>query len=231
MLFNTWQFWAFLAVILPVYWVLPFRWQNRFLIVASYYFYGCWNWKFLPLIAGSTLMDYYLGMAVAKAPFPEARKRLVAISVVVNLALLGFFKYYGFFAREASDLFARLGFPISLPVWSIVLPVGISFYTFQSMSYVIDISRGVSQPADNFWDFALYVCFFPHLVAGPIMRSGNSANGRGPCSSSSRRRGSIATATSRRGCTTWSSGSSRKSLSAITWRRSSTSSSARRRAG
>ena len=179
MLFNTWQFWAFLAVVLPVYWALPFRWQNRFLILASYYFYGCWNWKFLPLIAGSTLMDYALGMAVARAPSRTARRRLVAISVVVNLALLGFFKYYGFFAHEVSGFFARLGFPLALPIWSIVLPVGISFYTFQSMSYVIDISRGVSQPADNFWDFALYVCFFPHLVAGPIMRSGNSVNGKG----------------------------------------------------
>jgi alginate O-acetyltransferase complex protein AlgI len=179
MLFNTWQFWAFLAVVLPVYWALPFRWQNRFLIVASYYFYACWNWKFLPLIAGSTLMDYLLGMAVARAPSRTARRRLVAISVVVNLALLGFFKYYGFFAREASGFFARMGFPLALPIWSIVLPVGISFYTFQSMSYVIDIARGVSEPADNFWDFALYVCFFPHLVAGPIMRSGNSVNGKG----------------------------------------------------
>ena len=179
MLFNTWNFWAFFAVVLPVYWALPFRWQNRFLIVASYYFYGCWNWKFLPLIAGSTLMDYALGNVVARSPSAAARRRLVAISVVVNLALLGFFKYYGFFAREATGLFARLGVPIALPVWSIVLPVGISFYTFQSMSYVIDISRGVSKPAENFWDFALYVCFFPHLVAGPIMRSGNSINGKG----------------------------------------------------
>ena len=179
MLFNTWQFWAFLAVVLPAYWILPFRWQNRLLIVASYYFYGCWNWKFLPLIMGSTLMDYFLGMAVARSSSPAKRRRLVVISVVVNLALLGFFKYYGFFARETSHLFIRLGLPISLPVWSIILPVGISFYTFQSMSYVIDISRGKSAPAENFWDFALYVCFFPHLVAGPIMRSGNSAQGVG----------------------------------------------------
>lgn len=179
MLFNTWAFWVFLAVAVPLYWVLPFRWQNRMLIVASYYFYGCWNWKFLPLIAGSTVMDYYLGVAVAGARTPRARRRLVAISVIVNLALLGFFKYYGFFAREASDLSARWGVPLSLPFWSIVLPVGISFYTFQSMSYVIDISRGVSPPARSFLDFALYVSFFPHLVAGPIMRSGNSQMGVG----------------------------------------------------
>jgi D-alanyl-lipoteichoic acid acyltransferase DltB (MBOAT superfamily) len=179
MLFNTWNFWAFLAVVLPLYWILPFRWQNRMLIVASYYFYGCWNWRFLPLIAGSTLMDYVLGIAVARAPSPRAKKRLVAISVVVNLALLGFFKYYGFFAHEAARFFASIGVPLSLPFWGVVLPVGISFYTFQSMSYVIDISRGTTQPARNFRDFALYVSFFPHLVAGPIMRSGNTANGVG----------------------------------------------------
>src|SRR6476620_10690380 len=115
MLFNTWPFWIFLAVVLPLYWALPLRWQNRMLIVASYYFYGCWNWKFLPLIAGSTLMDYYLGVAVAGAKTPRSRRRPVAISVVVHLALLGFFKSYGFFAREASDMFARWGMPVSLP--------------------------------------------------------------------------------------------------------------------
>jgi D-alanyl-lipoteichoic acid acyltransferase DltB (MBOAT superfamily) len=179
MLFNTWSFWAFLAVVLPLYWVLPFRWQNRMLIAASYFFYGCWSWKLLPLIAGSTLMDYGLGIAVSRAENPAARKRLVAISVAVNLALLGFFKYYGFFAREAVRMSDWLGVPVSLPLWNIILPVGISFYTFQSMSYVIDISRRVSAPAKNFWDFALYVAFFPHLVAGPIMRSGNSENGVG----------------------------------------------------
>jgi alginate O-acetyltransferase complex protein AlgI len=179
MLFNTWSFWIFLAAVLPLYWALPFRWQNRMLLAASYFFYGCWSWKLLPLILGSTLMDYGLGIAVSRAEEPGARKRLVAISVAVNLALLGFFKYYGFFAREATRMSESLGLPISLPLWNIILPVGISFYTFQSMSYVIDISRRVTEPARNFWDFALYVAFFPHLVAGPIMRSGNSENGVG----------------------------------------------------
>ncbi len=148
------------------------------LVVASYFFYGCWNWRFLPLIAGSTVMDYYLGRAISRAE--EGRKRrLVAISVVVNLALLGFFKYYNFFAAQALAGLHWAGVPASLPVLNVILPVGISFYTFQSMSYVIDISRGVTKPAARFLDFVLYVCFFPHLVAGPIMRSGNSENGRG----------------------------------------------------
>jgi len=180
MLFNTWPFWVFLSVVLPLYWLLPMRWQNRMLIVASYYFYGCWNWKFLPLIAGSTLMDYYLGNRVARERATGGSvRRWVTISVVVNLALLGAFKYYGFFASEADRLFKHLGLPSVLPFWRVVLPVGISFYTFQSMSYVIDIARGKSAPASSFRDFALYVAFFPHLVAGPIMRSGNSPGGFG----------------------------------------------------
>ena len=124
-------------------------------------------------------MDYYLGLAVSRAATPARRKSLVTISVVVNLALLGFFKYYGFFSDQTSGLLHALGYNVSFPVLKILLPIGISFYTFQSMSYVIDISRGVTEPAKSFWDFALYVSFFPHLVAGPIMRSGNSENGRG----------------------------------------------------
>lgn len=179
MLFNSWIFWLFAAIVIPLYWLLSFKWQNRMLLVASYIFYGTWNWRFLVLIAGSTVMDYYLGVAVSQAPDPASRKRLVTISVIVNLALLGFFKYYGFFARELSALFDLAGIPISLPILHVVLPVGISFYTFQSMSYVIDIARGVTKPAGTFADFALYVSFFPHLVAGPIMRSGNSQGASG----------------------------------------------------
>jgi alginate O-acetyltransferase complex protein AlgI len=179
MLFNSWPFWAFAAIVIPLYWLLPFKWQNRMLLVASYFFYGCWNWRYLYLIAGSTVMDYYLGLAVSRAATPRSRRTLVTISVVVNLLLLGFFKYYGFFSDQTSGLLHLLGIPVSLPVLHILLPIGISFYTFQSMSYVIDISRGVTEPAKSFLDFALYVSFFPHLVAGPIMRSGNSENGRG----------------------------------------------------
>jgi D-alanyl-lipoteichoic acid acyltransferase DltB (MBOAT superfamily) len=178
MLFNTWTFWAFAAIVIPLYWLLPFKWQNRMLLLASYVFYGWWNWRFLFLIAGSTAMDYWLGVAVNSAA-PPRRKRLVALSVAVNLTLLGVFKYYNFFARELVHALNGIGIPASAPVFALLLPVGISFYTFQSMSYVIDIARGKTQPARTFFDFALYVAFFPHLVAGPIMRSGNSENGRG----------------------------------------------------
>jgi D-alanyl-lipoteichoic acid acyltransferase DltB (MBOAT superfamily) len=172
MLFNSWEFWIFFFTVLPLYWALRHRAQNWLLLIASYVFYGFWDWRFLWLIAFSTAMDYALGWVVASAP-PELKKRYVYISVVVNLTLLGIFKYYGFFSHELSTFLTNIGLPVGLPVLKIVLPVGISFYTFQSMSYVLDISRGVTKPADNFWDFALYVCFFPHLVAGPIMRSGN----------------------------------------------------------
>jgi D-alanyl-lipoteichoic acid acyltransferase DltB (MBOAT superfamily) len=181
MLFNSWPFWVFLAVVLPIYWLLPHKQQNLFLIGASYLFYGWWDWRFLVLIAFSTAMDYSLGRAVAFAP-PERRRSYVAVSVVLNLALLGVFKYYNFFSGELAHALSSVGVHLSPPVLKVILPVGISFYTFQSMSYVLDISRGATKPASNFRDFALYVCFFPHLVAGPIMRSGTTehdALGRG----------------------------------------------------
>jgi len=172
MLFNSWTFWAFFAIVLPIYWLLPQKGQTLFLIGASYLFYGWWDWRFLPLIAFSTVMDYCLGNLVAATPPGPRRRSYVTVSVIVNLALLGVFKYYNFFSAQFAHGLDSLGIHISLPILHIILPVGISFYTFQSMSYVLDISRGVTQPAKNFLNFALYVCFFPHLVAGPIMRSG-----------------------------------------------------------
>lgn len=172
MLFNSWQFWLFFAAVLPAYWILPHRLQNRMLLAASYFFYGCWNWKFVPLIVFSTALDYCLGNVVARASGPRSRKACLAASIAVNLTLLGIFKYYGFFATQMNSLLTQLGAPLLLPVLRVILPVGISFYTFQSISYVFDIYRGVGKPASSFLDFALYVAFFPHLVAGPIMRSG-----------------------------------------------------------
>lgn len=182
MLFNSWTFWIFLAIVLPVYWRLPHRPQNLFLLVASYLFYGWWDWRFLILIALSTVMDFALGNLVAAAPMGPQRSHYVRVSVVVNLLLLGVFKYYNFFSTELNDLLLSLGVKSSLPLLNVILPVGISFYTFQSMSYVLDIARNVTVPAKRFCNFALYVSFFPHLVAGPIMRSGTKEHdpaGRG----------------------------------------------------
>jgi D-alanyl-lipoteichoic acid acyltransferase DltB (MBOAT superfamily) len=172
MLFNSWIFWIFFGSFIPIYWSLTFRAQRFFTLVASYIFYGWWDWRFLPLIAFSTIMDFCLGNLVAAAPPGPLRKRYIWISVFLNLSILGTFKYYNFFAKELADALNTIGVDVSIPILEIILPVGISFYTFQSMSYVFDIARGLTKPASSFWNFALYVSFFPHLVAGPIMRSG-----------------------------------------------------------
>ena len=178
MLFHSWPFWLFFAVVRPVYWLLPFRAQTFFILGASYFFYGWWDRRFLPLIAFSTVMDFYLGLLVASAPSDKVKRRYVWLSVATNLALLGFFKYYNFFTAEVVAALNAVGLDVSPPLIQVILPVGLSFYTFQSMSYVFDIARGVTKPATSFWNFALYVSFFPHLVAGPIMRSG--AKGQDP---------------------------------------------------
>lgn len=188
MLFNSWTFWFFFALVLPAYWLLPFRAQTLFLLAASYVFYGWWDWRFLPLIAFSTVMDFYLGNLVAEAPEGPPRQRFVRISVVVNLLLLGVFKYYNFFAHEVAGALRGLGLPVSLPFVELILPVGISFYTFQSMSYVFDIARGVTRPASNFWNFALYVPSFRIWSPDPSCDPEPKAKTRpaGACSSSSR---------------------------------------------
>jgi len=171
MLFNSFIFWGFFALVLALYRVLPHRAQNWLLLVASYMFYGYWDWRFLGLIFFSTAVDYYLGGALAEANDQRKRRVLLISSVVVNLTVLGFFKYYGFFVTEANAALASIGLTSALPVLQIVLPVGISFYTFQSLSYTVDIYRGHTQPSKSLPDFALYVSFFPQLVAGPIERS------------------------------------------------------------
>ena len=245
--YNQLQFWLlFLAVIVP-YWWLPHRKQNALLLVASYVFYGFWDYRFLFLILLTTIIDYIGGLGVAGArlsrasrtqlaillvvsailltgnvrygelaagfvagdvaalldalpqslsefwvpiataaviggymyllpklyELPEAtrRKTFLVISMVANLGILGFFKYFDFFVDSFADLLRAFGFHPSVPMLRIVLPAGISFYTFQAMSYTIDIYRGKTQPTRSFSDFALFVCFFPHLVAGPIMRA------------------------------------------------------------
>ncbi len=170
--FNSLEFGVFFAIVFSLYLVLPRRGQNRMLLVASYVFYGAWSWKFLSLIAISTGVDYLVGRALGRSTSPQRRKQLVLVSLATNLGILGFFKYAGFFAGSLQELFA--GFGITLPAFAldVVLPVGISFYTFQTLGYSIDVYRGRVAPADDFLDFALYVAFFPQLVAGPIERAG-----------------------------------------------------------
>jgi alginate O-acetyltransferase complex protein AlgI len=170
-LFNSFIFWGFFLVVLLAYRFSPHKLQNRLLLVASYIFYGYWDWRFLSLILISTVTDYFIAQWLDAASAEKRRKALVTISIVVNLSMLGFFKYYGFFAREMNELLMGIGFNSYLPLLNVVLPVGISFYTFQTISYTVDVYRRQTKPSRDFLDFALYVSFFPQLVAGPIERS------------------------------------------------------------
>jgi D-alanyl-lipoteichoic acid acyltransferase DltB (MBOAT superfamily) len=171
MIFNSFIFWGFFAVVLLLYWRLPLQGQNHFLLVASYIFYSYWDWRYLGLLGASTIVDYYVGYYLVRIDDARRRKLLITVSVVMNLTFLGFFKYCGFFVAEFAELLRALGFEPHLPVLQIVLPVGISFYTFQSMAYTIDVYRGVTKPASSLPTFALFVAYFPQLVAGPIERS------------------------------------------------------------
>ena len=171
MLFNSFTFWIFYALVLMLYFVCRHRAQNVLLLIASYFFYGCWDWRFLSLIAISTIIDYFVALKIDSSKIPWRRKAFVTLSICTNLGILAFFKYYGFFATELITLGQSVGVPLLLPTLNIILPVGISFYTFQTMSYTIDVYRGDCKPTRSLLDFAVYVSFFPQLVAGPIERA------------------------------------------------------------
>ena len=171
MLFNSIDFIIFFVIVYTLYLLINHRWQNWLLLVASYFFYGYWDYRFLALIFASTVVDYFVGRAMHKTDIPKQRQVLLALSMVFNLGLLGFFKYYNFFIESAAVIVSDFGLnPTGL---NIILPVGISFYTFQTMSYTIDIYRRKLTPIDDFFDFSLFVSFFPQLVAGPIERATN----------------------------------------------------------
>ena len=176
MLFNSIDFAVFLPIVFTIYWLVnrfSLRFQNGLLVLASYIFYGWWDYRFLSLIILSTLVDYLLGLKLAKAEKKKERKWLLACSLIVNLGLLGFFKYYNFFLDNFIASFSFLGATISASSLNIILPVGISFYTFQTLSYTIDIYRGKISPTRDLVAFAAFVSFFPQLVAGPIERATN----------------------------------------------------------
>jgi alginate O-acetyltransferase complex protein AlgI len=170
MLFNTFHFAYFFAILFPLYWSLRHRPQNYLLLAASYYFYACWDPRFLALLVLSTVMDYACGLALDRIEAPRKRKLFVALSMALNLGMLGYFKYFNFFAESLQAALARAGVHVALSHLEVVLPIGISFYTFQSMSYVIDVYRRHIKPTRDLIEFATFVSFFPHLVAGPIMR-------------------------------------------------------------
>jgi alginate O-acetyltransferase complex protein AlgI len=176
MLFNSLDFAVFLPIVFILYWFVTqhnLKLQNVLIVVASYVFYGWWDWRFLSLIVFSTLIDFTIGKRLAKEERTQNRKVLLWTSILVNLGFLGFFKYYNFFVDNFVQAFSFFGQPIQPNTLNIILPVGISFYTFQTLSYTIDVYRKQLEPTKDIIAFAAFVSFFPQLVAGPIERATN----------------------------------------------------------
>lgn len=176
MLFNSIDFAVFLPIVFAIYWIIgakKINAQNIVLLVASYFFYGWWDWRFLLLIVGSSMLDFFIGLKLGGETNPHFKKTLLVLSVAVNLGLLGFFKYFNFFLDNFLLAFHWFGVPIEQGLLNIILPVGISFYTFQTLSYTIDVYRGKLSPTRDFIAFSAFIAFFPQLVAGPIERATN----------------------------------------------------------
>ncbi|WP_242133254.1 MBOAT family O-acyltransferase [Aestuariivivens marinum] len=176
MLFNSLDFALFLPIVFLLYWFVfkkNLRLQNGFVLVASYVFYGWWDYRFLALILISTIVDYLIGIHLSRTRSANNRKTIFAISLIVNIGLLGFFKYYNFFLDNFITAFSFFGASFKAESLNIILPVGISFYTFQTLSYTIDVYRNKVNPTKDFIAFAAFVAFFPQLVAGPIERASN----------------------------------------------------------
>lgn len=169
--FVSYVFLAFYGVVFSLYWLLPHRKQNLLLLIASYVFYGWWDWRFLSLIIFSSIFDFVCGKLLAHIKSRRSRQLVLSCSIVANIGLLGIFKYFDFFSASFGRLCSLIGWNFSTPLLSVMLPVGISFYTFQTLSYTIDVYRGQLKPTHRLLDFMLYVSFFPQLVAGPIERA------------------------------------------------------------
>ena len=172
MLFNSWVFVLFFFIVFAFYFKSKHKIQNLILTIASYIFYGAWNWYFLGLIIASTFVDYFLSLKIYNSKDKNSSKKYLFFSLAFNLGMLGFFKYFNFFIDSAYDLANLVGIESTEGLrLNIILPVGISFYTFQTMSYTIDVYKNKIKPITNYLDYSLYVSFFPQLVAGPIERA------------------------------------------------------------
>ena len=175
MLFNSLDFGYFLPITLLIFWLLRknLKSQNLLIVISSYIFYGWWDWRFLSLILFSTIIDYLIGVRLSNQENQNKRKLLLWTSILVNLGFLGFFKYYNFFLDNFITAFSFFGTEINANSLNIILPVGISFYTFQTLSYTIDVYKQQLEPTKDFIAFSAFVSFFPQLVAGPIERATN----------------------------------------------------------
>lgn len=173
MLFNSIEFLIFFPLIAVLYFFIPHKIKWLFLLLASYYFYMCWNPEYIILILFSTIIDYVAGIMMARLPEKRDRRKYLILSLLANLGLLFAFKYFNFFSTSATELLNQFNIFVNLPSFDYLLPVGISFYTFQTLSYTIDVYKGKMPAEKHFGKFALYVAFFPQLVAGPIERAKN----------------------------------------------------------
>lgn len=178
MLFNSFEFLLFLPIVFLLYWFVftSLKWQNFFLVIASYIFYGLWDYKFLLLIAFTTLCSFFTGIMIEKYLYQYKHKRAkfaCITNIIINLLILGVFKYFNFFVESFIDLIHLLGLNVHIPTLKLILPVGISFYTFQALSYSIDVYKRKITAAYNIVPFSAYISFFPQLVAGPIERATN----------------------------------------------------------
>lgn len=176
MVFNSIPFGVFLPVTFLIYWLIGAKntkAQNVFLLLASYFFYGWWDWRFLSLLVFSSLLSYVLGLSIHQAKSPVARKIFLFIGVFISLGLLGFFKYYNFFIQSFADAFSIFGGHLNVETLKLILPLGISFYTFKLISYLLDIYRGKMEPTKEWVNYFVYISFFPQIAAGPIERASN----------------------------------------------------------
>jgi len=174
MLFNSLSFAIFLPIVFILYWFVTkgnLRLQNILLLVSSYFFYACWDWRFMFLLIFSTLLDFFTGMRIYQAGNRRNKLFWLWLSIGINLGFLGVFKYYNFFAASFADGLSLLGMKVNLGSLNVILPVGISFYTFHGLSYVLDLYKNKIKPEKNFIDYSVFVSFFPLLVAGPIERA------------------------------------------------------------
>ncbi|MFH2094169.1 MAG: poly(beta-D-mannuronate) O-acetylase [Bacteroidota bacterium] len=173
MLFNSLTFLWFFPLVVILYFLLSQKYRWILLLAASYYFYMCWKPEYILLILASTLIDYYAARGIAASDNKRKRNALLVLSLLSNLGILFSFKYLNFFTSNINQVFHEINIMSDIPIFDALLPVGISFYTFQTMSYTIDVYKGVVKPERHFGRFALFVSFFPQLVAGPIERAGN----------------------------------------------------------
>jgi len=171
--FNSLQFPLFFIIVFFLYLALKHKWQNRLLLVASCVFYAAWDWRFLGLVFISITTDYLCSLKIHASDSEKIKKRFLILSILINLSILGFFKYFNFFSANLAHLINLLGLTVHPYILNIILPIGISFYTFKTMSYTIDVYTGKTEPTRSYLDYALFVIFFPLLLAGPIMRAGD----------------------------------------------------------